>query len=46
VPLLALDLLARVVAGRIDAGPPHMGRFQSSSFISSCACSWVFGSEA
>jgi hypothetical protein len=22
VPLLALDLLARIVAGRIDAGPP------------------------
>ena len=34
VPLLALDLLACVVAGRIDAGPPHMGCFQSSSFIS------------
>jgi len=25
----------------IQIGPPHMGRLQSSSFISSCACSWV-----
>ena len=32
--LLALDLLSRVEPVRIDAGPPHMGCFQSSSFIS------------
>src|SRR5208337_5121319 len=34
MPLLTLDLLARIVARRIDAGPPHMGCFQSSSIIS------------
>src|SRR5208337_5442253 len=44
VPLLALDLLARIVAGRIDAGPPHMGCFQSSSFI--CAGRWRVTREA
>src|SRR5271165_630331 len=44
VPLLTLDLLARIVARRIDAGPPHMGRFQSSSFI--CAGRWRVTREA
>src|SRR5271157_915942 len=34
MPLFALDLLARIIAGWIDAGPPHMGCFQSSSIIS------------
>ena len=32
VPLLALDLLARIIAMRIDAGPPCMGPFLSSGF--------------
>ena len=29
--LLALDLLARVKAMRVDAGPPYMGRLKSSA---------------
>jgi hypothetical protein len=29
--LLALDLLARVKAMRIDTGPPYMGRLKSSA---------------
>jgi hypothetical protein len=32
VALLALDLLARIIAVRIKAGPPCMGPFLSSSF--------------
>jgi hypothetical protein len=36
VPLLALDLLARIVAVRINARPPYMGRLKSS------ANSWCF----
>jgi hypothetical protein len=32
VALLALDLLARIIAMRIDAGPPCMGPFLSSGF--------------
>jgi hypothetical protein len=31
VPLLALDLLARIVAVRINARPPYMGRLKSSA---------------
>src|SRR5260370_42610340 len=31
MPLDALDLLARIIAGRIDAGPPCMGISLSSS---------------
>jgi hypothetical protein len=30
VPLLALDLLARIVPVRINARPPYMGRLKSS----------------
>jgi hypothetical protein len=29
--LLALDLFARIIAMRIDAGPPYMGRLKSSA---------------
>jgi hypothetical protein len=36
VPLLALDLLARIVPVRINARPPYMGRLKSS------ANSWCF----
>jgi hypothetical protein len=36
VPLLALDLLSRVVARRINRSPPYMGRLRSS------ANSWCF----
>jgi hypothetical protein len=36
VPLLALDLLSRVVARRINRSPPYMGRLKSS------ANSWCF----
>ena len=32
VALLALDLFARIIAMRIDAGPPCMGPFLSSGF--------------
>ena len=31
VPLLALDLLSRVVARRINRSPPYMGRLKSSA---------------
>jgi hypothetical protein len=31
VPLLALDLLARIVPVRINARPPYMGRLKSSA---------------
>jgi hypothetical protein len=31
VPLLALDLLARIVPMRINARPPYMGRLKSSA---------------
>jgi hypothetical protein len=31
MPLLALDLFARIIAMRIDAGPPYMGRLKSSA---------------
>jgi hypothetical protein len=31
VPLLALDLLARIVPVRIKARPPYMGRLKSSA---------------
>ena len=30
VPLLALDLLSRVVARRVNRSPPYMGRLKSS----------------
>src|SRR4249920_2051811 len=33
VPLLALDLLARIVAVRINARPPYMGRLKSSACL-------------
>jgi hypothetical protein len=36
MPLLALDLLSRVVARRINRSPPYMGRLKSS------ANSWCF----
>ena len=36
VPLLAFDLLARIVAVRINARPPYMGRLKST------ANSWCF----
>jgi hypothetical protein len=36
VALLALDFLARIIAMRIDAGPPYMGPLKSS------ANSWCF----
>jgi hypothetical protein len=31
MPLLALDLLSRIVARRINRGPPYMGRLKSSA---------------
>jgi hypothetical protein len=31
MPLLALDLLSRVVARRINRSPPYMGRLKSSA---------------
>jgi hypothetical protein len=31
VPLLAFDLLARIVPVRINARPPYMGRLKSSA---------------
>ena len=40
VPLLALDLLARIVTRRINRRPPHMGCFQSSSLISALHALW------
>ena len=45
MPLLALDLLARIVSRRIDAGPPCMGTWMSRAktwyeplffFLSAC----------
>jgi hypothetical protein len=33
VPLLALDLLARIVPMRINARPPYMGRLKSSAIF-------------
>jgi hypothetical protein len=43
--LLALDLFARIIAMRIDAGPPYMGRLKSSAnswcfLIFSCRLYW------
>jgi hypothetical protein len=29
MPLLTLDLFARIIAGRIDAGPPFSGAFHA-----------------
>jgi hypothetical protein len=44
VPLLALDLLARIVPVRINARPPYMGRLKSSAnswcFLFSCHSYW------
>jgi hypothetical protein len=37
VALLALDLLARIIAMRIDAGPPCMGPFLSTLWLSMMA---------
>jgi len=31
VPLLALDLFARIVPVRVNAGPPYMGHLKSSA---------------
>ena len=31
VPLLALDLLSRIVAMRVNPHPPYMGRLKSSA---------------
>ena len=50
VPLLALDLLARIVAVRINARPPYMGRLKSSAnswFASfySCQSYWRWGGD-
>jgi hypothetical protein len=42
VALLALDLLARIIAMRIDAGPPCMGPFLSSGFESGAHLSEFF----
>jgi hypothetical protein len=39
MPLLALDLLARVITMRIDAGPPYMRRCVSRLFI--CGSGWL-----
>ncbi len=46
VPLLALDLIARIVAGRIDAGPLTWGVSSQAHSFRHCACSWALGSEA
>ena len=49
VPLLALDLLSRVVARRINRSPPYMGRLKSSAnswcFLFSCHSYWRLGGD-
>jgi hypothetical protein len=49
VALLALDLLSRIVAMRVNPRPPYMGRLKSSAnswcFLFSCHSYWRLGGD-